>query len=172
MHKHDLVDGFKLEGSILQCAPLTMTGFGRASSTHTQLSGCPNKQPRDTPSDSSLRWEEEPFQKAHVIRERLLLNDFRANSGLTSPADTCIVSVGRGFRMNWHCLYACICSTCMASCLSAGDAAASLPPPPPPWLCLTWLIWILKGNSWPETQERQRHITPRRLVVTIASTPP
>ena len=74
---------------------------------------------------------------------------------MVSPADICCsVSVGRGFRMNWHCLFTCSCSTCSALCLSAAGAAVSLPP----WdiVHLTWLIWMLNGNSWPETQRRKQ----------------
>lgn len=55
----------------------TMTGFGRASSTHTELRGWPNKLPRAAPpTDGSFRWGEEPLQKAQVMSERLRLNAF------------------------------------------------------------------------------------------------
>lgn len=65
--------------------PLTMTGFGSVSSTHTQLSGCPNRQPRDAPArDSSFRCEEEPRQKAQVMRDRLLFKGFWDKSEKTT----------------------------------------------------------------------------------------
>lgn len=63
---------------------LTMTGFGRASSKQTALSGWPNRQPWGSPRDSSFRWEEEPRQKAQVMRERLLLNGFWEKSEETT----------------------------------------------------------------------------------------
>lgn len=66
-------------------------------------------------------------------------------------------SAGRGFRMNWHCLYTCICSNCMAICRSAGGAAASRPPPSWTAELFTWLIWMLKGNSWPEEERRRKN---------------
>lgn len=53
-----------------------MTGLGSASSMQTQLSGCPNRQPREVLRLRPSRWEEEPFQKAQAMKERLLLRGF------------------------------------------------------------------------------------------------
>lgn len=127
-----------------------MTGFGSESSTHTELSGWPNRQPRLVLRLRSFRWEDEPLQKAQATKERLLFKGFSGRSGDATktsllsydgffeskhlradrPAGGGCASVGRGFRMNWHCLYACSCSICRTTCLSTGDAAASLPSPP------------------------------------------
>lgn len=58
-----------------------MTGLGRAPSTQTALSGWPKRQPMGAPArERSLRWGEEPRQKAQAIRDRLRLNGFRGSS--------------------------------------------------------------------------------------------
>lgn len=146
---------------------LTMTGLGRASSTQTEPSGRPNRQPRLVLRLRSSRWEEEPLQKAQAMNERRLFNGFGGSSGGTTvnvlchgclsrtlkwngPAGKGGASVGRGFRMNWQCLYAWSCSICRATCRLA--AAASLPSPRWASDWVTWLIWILKGNSWPKRE--------------------
>lgn len=163
---------------------LTMTGFGRVSPAQTELSGWPNKQPRAVLRDSSFRFEEEPRQKAQAMSERLLLNGFPEKSEemtaaqkawncnalifilnffdtewMILPVCCCGGSTGRALRMNWNCLYTCSCS---AFSLSAGGAAASLPPP---WEYLTWLMWMLKGNSWPKRERRRDNSAPWRLSV-------
>lgn len=108
---------------------------------------------RTPPFERLLRkiWRDNP-ECISINTQSSVFNSFEGE--IISPADSFSVSVGRGFRMNWHCLYTCSCSTCMALCRSAGGAAASFPP----WdvVCLTWFIWMLKGNSWPETQERRQ----------------
>lgn len=56
-----------------------MIGLGRESSTQMELSGWPKRQPREAPEsdvDDSLRLDEEPRQKAQLMRERLLLKGF------------------------------------------------------------------------------------------------